>query len=165
MSGFEANDLSVNFPTSNKSFPYSPEILEEYFGKRDRDKNRLSQYKANKERSKQIQKELESELDFGNIGKRLGGSNANGFQKPQQPVAAPEVKHLAKPQNLAGSKSKVRTEIDIPDTMKASIIADAKRNRINHQTKWSVFDQTWASRLHVTPTKVTSVRKQIYGHP
>src|ERR1700733_964559 len=72
LSGLETKDLSVTFPTSNKSFPYSPKVIHDYFGGRDRDKNRLSQYKANKERDKQMQSELEKELDFGAIGKRLG---------------------------------------------------------------------------------------------
>ncbi len=158
LSGFEPKDLSVNFPTSNKSFPYTPEMIKEYFGKRDRDKNRLSQYKANKEQSKRIQKELEAELDFGNISKRLGG----GPKQPARPPHAQGLKQLKRPVVSQTPKQKKLEDLEVPDTVKASIIADARRNRINHQVKWQDFDSRWANRLHVIPSKVASIRKQIY---
>lgn len=163
LADMKAEDFSVNFPNSNKSYPFRPEVVKRYFNGRDPSKNRLSQWKANHERTKQIQKELEDELQSGAIASRLGGP-ANVAQ-PAKPAdighAFKRLQHLSK---LPGSKKDdgPKTEIDIPDTIEASIIADAKRNRTNHQFQWKDFDTRWAQRLHVQPNKISSIRKKIY---
>jgi hypothetical protein len=160
LADMKPEDFSVNFPNSNKAYPFKPEVVKRYFGGRDKDKNRLSQWKANHERTKQIQKELEDELQHGAIANRLGGPVA-----PAHPVDVghtfKRLKHLMKP---PGSKKGdgPHTEIDIPDTIKATIIADAKRNRTNHQVQWKDFDTRWAQRLHVPLHRISSIRKAIY---
>lgn len=157
----KSDDFSVNFPNSNKAYPFTLAVVKRYFGNRDRDKNRLSQWKANHERTKDIQKELEDELHSGAIAQRLGGS---ALPDNPSPVAANHsLRHLTHLSKVPGVKNAgPKTEIDIPDTIKASIVADAKRNRTNHQFQWKDFDARWASRLHVTPNRVSSIRKTIY---
>ena len=159
LADLKPEDLSVSYPNSNKSYPYSPQSVKRYFGSRDTDKNRLAQWKATHERTKQIQKELEDELHHGAIDKRLGG---NGVASTPPVNQAKIFKHLQHPNKPIGKKEPPKTEIDIPETIKASIIADARRNRTNHQVQWKDFDARWASRLHVTPNRVSSIRKAIY---
>lgn len=162
LADMKAEDFSVNFPNSNKSYPFTPAVIKRYFGGRDKDKNRLAQWKANHERTKQVQKELEDELQHGSIANRLGGPvpQTAGAANPADPSHA--FKRLAHPQKLPGKKEPPKTELDVPDTVKASIIADAKRNRVNHQVQWKDFDTRWAQRLHVQPNKISSIRKAIY---
>lgn len=159
LSKLDEKDLSVNFPNSNKVFPYTIEVVERYFNRRNVDRNRLEQWKANHERAKQIQKEIEHEMEQGEIGKRLGGNNT-----PAEPNDSNGFKRLKKPETgVRGIKQKKPGAIpDIPETIKASIRAEAQRNRTNHQTPWKDFDNRWSQRLRVLPSRIASIRKQIY---
>ena len=161
LGGMKSDDMSVNFPNSNKVFPYSLKLIEKYFNKRNVDRNRLEQWKANDSRAKQIQKEIEQEMDDGAIAHRLGGHAAGGDKEASGPHS---FRRLKRPNRLArGDKQKVGAAVEIPETIKASIRAEAQRNRTNHQFPWKDFDMRWAQRLHTTPNKIASIRKQIYG--
>jgi hypothetical protein len=162
LANISPEDFSVNYPNSNKSYPYSQQSVRRYFGSRDRDKNRLAQWKASHERTKQIQKELEDELENGAIGRRFGGGGASGAPAAPKLSHGHTFKHLQHPNKPLGRKDKVKTEIDIPETIKASIVADAKRNKVNHQVQWKDFDTRWAQRLHVPPNRISTIRKTIY---
>lgn len=166
LGGLKPDDLSVSFPNSNQSYPYSVRDIKRYFGSRDKDKNRLAQWKANNARTKQIQKELEDELDGGTVDKHLGVTPAETPTSTQAEInLAHRLKRLQKPTKPIGKKTEPTTQIDIPETIKASIVADAKRNRVNHQVQWKDFDTRWAQRLHVPLNRISSIRKTIYDRP
>jgi len=152
-------DMSITFPNTNKVVPYSTKVIEKYFAKRNVDRNRLEQWKANHERAKQIQKEIEHEMDQGAIGSRLGPSDKEGEHGPHT------LKRLKRPAGMSrGAADKpAGGGMEIPETIKASILADAQRNRTNHQQTWKEFDTRWAQRLHTATSKIASIRKQIYG--
>jgi hypothetical protein len=76
-------DFSVNFPTTSKTYPYSIEVIEKYFRNRNDQKNRLAQLAAVHTRTKQIQKELEHEIQNGALGRRLGGGNPQRAPRSQ----------------------------------------------------------------------------------
>lgn len=162
LADLKPEDFSINFPNSNKSYPYSESKVRRYFNARDPSLNRLSQWKANNSRTKQIQQELEDELQHGDIAKRLGGGDAgSGAVTPAR--AHHGLKRLQKPAKAPGSKDQPKMEMDIPETIKATIVADAKRNRVNHQFQWKDFDTRWAQRLHVAPNRISTIRKTIYS--
>jgi hypothetical protein len=170
LANIKQEDFSVNFPNSNKTFPFTLEVIKSYFKKRDIDKNRLSQYKANIEKSKQIQKEIEKELDMGTIGQRLNKPESKNQIKysminPNIHSNISNIKKLQQPIKPLYKKKTQKNEFDIPDTIESSIIADAKRNRITRQYQWKDFDMLWANRIHVNPTRISSIRKKIYEKP
>jgi hypothetical protein len=179
LSGLKSKDLSVNFPVSNKSYPYSLDRIKKYFASRDAEKNRLAQFQAMKDRDRQIQQELEHELQFGGLGQRLGGADANQAMPPAGTVPALDAMTAATTGKYMAPKGFKRLDKlsrgihapkkpggagEVPETIKASIIADAQRNRLNHQTPWRDFDSRWAQRLRVSPNKIATIRKRIYEH-
>jgi hypothetical protein len=158
ISGFESDDFAVSFPNSNKTFPYSKALINEYFEERSQRKNQLAQDKAIHRRTQQLQQELEHEMHHGNIGKMLGGPAAQAAPPPSsKPGEMAVLDKLQKLKTSSGSSSP-----DIPDPTQDQIIQDAKRNHAQHTETWEQFDTRWASRIGVERTKVSSIRKRIY---
>lgn len=162
-------DFSVSFPNTNKTYPYDVEIVEKYFRNRNEEKNRLAQLAAVDARTKQIQKELEKEMEDGKIGKSLGGvvaaSPTFGSRLPSGHARSSlrQLRRGARPPDggrRIGAKS---TPAEINDATKSMIVNDAKRNLASHTETWEQFDNRWAARLHVTPSRVSTIRKRIYS--
>lgn len=153
-------DFSVTFPNTNKNYPYSVELIDKYFRNRSEQKNRLAQVAAVHDRNSQIQKDLEKELQSGNIGQHLDGSSGTAKTDPHDGG----LKRLKRIAHIGpGMKPDAKkNSSELNDATKSMIINDAKRNLGSHTETWEQFDSRWASRLRVTPTRVNSVRKRIY---
>lgn len=173
LSYLNSEDFMITFPTSNKKYPFSLEILEKYFQARSRNKNLKAQKQAVQDRTRQIQQELEKELESGKLGNSIN---------PQQPITTnvPNT-NLNSTGVSVGKKSKIDTPhiqtlvgfaapkktkglkaADVPEPIKLSIISDARRNRTNRTETWKNFDKRWALRLRVSPNKIASIRKKVY---
>lgn len=163
IAGLKSNDFSVSFPNTNETFPYKKEHIAEYFEERDQRKNRLSQDKAIHDRTAELQKELEHEMQFGNIAKMLGAPAAQSAppvgSNGTKPAAFQNLKHGA---GIKGKTKHDHTGPEISDATKAMIVNDAKRNLGSHTETWEQFDNRWASRLRLTRARVSSIRKKIY---
>ena len=167
ISGFAPEDFAVGFPNTNKTYPYSKERIATYFDYRSRNKNQMAQDRAIHDRTRELQKELEHEMQHGNIAKMLGAPAAQAAPPPA-PGSSKTDATLAKLQNLAtgtiggGGKKKQSKRGDVSDAIQNMIINDAKRNLAQHSEYWEDFDKRWASRLRLSPSRVSSIRKKVY---
>jgi hypothetical protein len=162
ISGFDPEDFSVSFPNSSKTFPYSKKLIEEYFEERSQRKNRLAQDKAIHDRTQELQTELEHEMQHGNIAKMLGGSAAQSAPPVNKDAGLQHLKAVTGGTGIKGKTTKPDKGPEISDVTKNMIVNDAKRNLGSHTETWEQFDKRWSSRLRVTPSRVSSIRKKIY---
>lgn len=166
ISGLVSDDFSVSFPNTNETFPYKKEHIAEYFEERDAKKNRMAQDKALHDRTEELQKELEHEMQFGNIGKMLGAPAAQAA--PPSPTGGAPSNDMQKLKTLSagikhGGKHGAKSSgPEISDATKGMIVNDAKRNLGSHTETWEQFDNRWAQRLRLTRARVSSIRKKIY---
>jgi len=148
-SNMSASDFMMSFPNSDRKYPYNVKVLAQYFIQRSREANSLAQEKAVKDRTDQLQKEIDKEMANGKTAKVLQPNPTPTIQTPA-PVYQQPKRQQAKP-HVPGR---------MDDAEERKIQAAATHTDFKRTGSKMEFDRRWARILNVSPTSVATVRRK-----